>query len=96
LSTSGARLAAQILNSPELYKDWKVEVKGMADRIISMREALYDLLQNKYNTPGDWSHVKKQIGMFSYTGLKPEQVDALATHAHIYLTRDGRSIPSPA
>ncbi|KAJ9092061.1 hypothetical protein QFC19_008835 [Naganishia cerealis] len=86
----GARLAAQILNSPELYKDWKVEVKGMADRIIAMREALYDLLQNKYKTPGDWSHVKKQIGMFSYTGLKPEQVDALATHASIYLTRDGR------
>jgi hypothetical protein len=67
-----------------------VEVKGMADRIISMREALYDLLQNKYKTPGDWSHVKKQIGMFSYTGLKPEQVDALATHASIYLTRDGK------
>ena len=29
-------------------------------------------------------------GMFSFTGLKPEQVDALAEKAHIYLTRDGR------
>jgi aspartate aminotransferase len=66
----------------------------MADRIISMREALYELLQNKYQTPGDWSHVKKQIGMFSYTGLKPEQVDALATHASIYLTRDGALVRS--
>ena len=28
--------------------------------------------------------------MFSFTGLKPEQVDALAEKAHIYLTRDGR------
>lgn len=28
--------------------------------------------------------------MFSFTGLKPEQVDALAAKAHIYLTRDGR------
>lgn len=30
------------------------------------------------------------LGMFSFTGLKPEQVDALAEKAHIYLTRDGR------
>ena len=28
--------------------------------------------------------------MFSFTGLKAEQVDALAEKAHIYLTRDGR------
>ena len=28
--------------------------------------------------------------MFSFTGLKPEQVDSLAQKAHIYLTRDGR------
>lgn len=28
--------------------------------------------------------------MFSFTGLKPEQVDKLAEKAHIYLTRDGR------
>jgi aspartate aminotransferase len=28
--------------------------------------------------------------MFSFTGLKPEQVDALAEKASIYLTRDGR------
>jgi aspartate aminotransferase len=41
----------------------------MAHRIIHMREQLYDLLTNKYKTPGDWSHVTNQIGMFSYTGL---------------------------
>jgi len=28
--------------------------------------------------------------MFSFTGLKAEQVDALSQKAHIYLTRDGR------
>ena len=28
--------------------------------------------------------------MFSFTGLRPEQVDALSQKAHIYLTRDGR------
>ena len=66
-----------------------VEVKGMADRIIAMREKLYNSLVEK-NTPGEWGHIKSQIGMFSFTGLKPEQVDKLAEKAHIYLTRDGR------
>jgi hypothetical protein len=66
-----------------------VEVKGMADRIIAMRSKLYDTLV-RLDTPGEWGHIKSQIGMFSYTGLKPEQVDALAEKAHVYLTRDGR------
>lgn len=61
----------------------------MADRIISMREKLYNKLV-ELNTPGEWGHIKSQIGMFSFTGLKPEQVDALASKASIYLTRDGR------
>jgi len=66
-----------------------VEVKGMADRIIAMRERLFNKLV-ELKTPGEWKHIKSQIGMFSFTGLKPEQVDALAEKAHIYLTRDGR------
>ena len=39
------------------------EVKGMADRIISMRGKLYDSLV-ALNTPGEWGHIKSQIGMF--------------------------------
>lgn len=61
----------------------------MADRIIAMRSKLYNKLV-ELQTPGEWGHIKSQIGMFSFTGLKPEQVDALAEKAHIYLTRDGR------
>lgn len=61
----------------------------MADRIIAMRERLFNKLV-ELKTPGEWKHIKSQIGMFSFTGLKPEQVDALAEKAHIYLTRDGR------
>ena len=59
----GARIANTILNSPELYAQWETEVKGMADRIISMREKLYDTLVG-LNTPGEWGHIKSQIGMF--------------------------------
>ena len=33
-----------------------------------MRDELFQRLKAN-GTPGDWSHVIKQIGMFSYTGL---------------------------
>jgi aspartate aminotransferase len=62
----GARIASTILNNPDLYTQWEGEVKGMADRIIGMRETLYDLLSKDLKTPGEWSHIKKQIGMFRY------------------------------
>lgn len=61
----------------------------MADRIIDMRTKLYDTLV-KLETPGEWKHIKSQIGMFSFTGLSPEQVGQLAEKASIYLTKDGR------
>jgi aspartate/tyrosine/aromatic aminotransferase len=38
----------------------------MAERIIEMREVLYEKLTNELKTPGDWSHIKSQIGMFRY------------------------------
>lgn len=60
----GARVANEILRNPELYTQWESEVKGMADRIISMREKLYNSLQNSLKTPGQWGHIKSQIGMF--------------------------------
>lgn len=40
-------------------------------------------------TPGDWSHIIKQIGMFTFTGLNPEQVAFMTKEYHIYMTSDG-------
>ena len=44
------------------------ELKGMADRIITMREKLHAALK-EVGAPGSWDHITSQIGMFSYTGL---------------------------
>ena len=44
------------------------ELKGMADRINSMRTLLFQELQ-RVGAPGKWRHIVEQIGMFSYTGL---------------------------
>lgn len=85
----GAQLVETILSTPDLYSLWLTEVKKMADRIIAMRARLYDLLV-ELKTPGEWGHIKSQIGMFSYTGMTPEQVADLAEFAHVYMTKDGR------
>lgn len=45
----------------------------MADRIISMREKLYNALV-ELKTPGEWGHIKSQIGMFSFTGSESAAV----------------------
>jgi aspartate aminotransferase len=78
----GARIASAVLNDPALNKQWLGEVKGMADRIIKMRSLLKDNLE-KLGSKHDWSHITSQIGMFAYTGLKPEQMEALAKEVSI-------------
>ncbi|KAL6770488.1 AST1 [Auxenochlorella protothecoides x Auxenochlorella symbiontica] len=86
----GAEIVAAILSDPELYALWKAELKGMADRIISMREHLHAALRER-GTPGTWDHIQDQIGMFSYTGLTRRQVaDCLTAKHHVYMTLDGR------
>lgn len=70
-------MASQILNDAALKKQWLGEVKGMADRIIKMRALLRENLE-KLGSKHNWDHITSQIGMFAYTGLKPEQMDTLA------------------
>lgn len=86
---NGARIASTILTDEALRSQWLGEVKGMADRIISMRTQLRDNLAKEGSTH-DWSHITDQIGMFCFTGLKPEQVAKLTSEHSVYLTKDGR------
>ncbi|EEQ33636.1 aspartate aminotransferase [Microsporum canis CBS 113480] len=86
----GARIASTIMNDPELNKQWLGELKGMADRIIEMRALLKSNLE-QLGSKHDWSHITSQIGMFAYTGLKPEQMEKLSKEQHsVYATKDGR------
>jgi aspartate aminotransferase len=86
---TGARIVSTILGDAGLTAQWRKDVKVMADRIIGMRQKLVDGLKNAGSNK-DWSHITKQIGMFCYSGLTPQQVDKLASDYHIYLTRNGR------
>lgn len=60
------------------------EVKGMADRIISMRTQLVSNLK-KEGSSHNWQHITDQIGMFCFTGLKPEQVNAIPVVSKCHL-----------
>ncbi|KAH9005195.1 aspartate aminotransferase [Lactarius hatsudake] len=88
--TYGARIVALILNNPELYEEWKADIRTMAGRIIQMRKELYRLLTEELKTPGNWEHIVNQIGMFSFTGISEAQSKALTEGAHVYLTTNGR------
>ena len=85
----GASIVATILKDRNMFDEWTVELKAMADRIISMRQQLFEALRAR-GTPGDWSHIIKQIGMFTFTGLNSEQVVFMTREYHIYMTSDGR------
>lgn len=85
----GARIVATVLRNPDLFKEWKGHIVTMSGRIKEMRQSLYERLV-QLGTPGSWEHIKKQIGMFSYTGLTERQVEHLVNHYHIYMLRSGR------
>ncbi|XP_026428272.1 aspartate aminotransferase 1-like [Papaver somniferum] len=82
----GPSIVATVLKDRDLYNEWTLELKAMADRIISMRQQLFDALRAR-GTPGDWSHIIKQIGMFTFTGLNKEQVAFMTREYHIYITQ---------
>lgn len=87
--TFGGRIVESVLADPEKFKRWKSELAGMRNRILSMRQALADEMK-AIGAKRDFSFVTQQAGMFSFTGLTPEQVDQLANEFGIYAVRNGR------
>ena len=61
----------------------------MRDRINGMRKLLVETLKAK-GVPGDYSFITRQRGMFSFSGLTPDQVEALKTKHAIYIVSSGR------
>ncbi|GKX62692.1 amino acid aminotransferase [Pragia fontium] len=85
----GAQIVSLVLSDPQLKATWMAEVSEMRNRIIQMRQKMVDVMSQAL--PGlDSSYLVKQTGMFSYTGLTPEQVDRLKSEFAIYLVRNGR------
>jgi len=85
----GARIVTEILTNKDIRAEWLVDVKTMADRIISMRTKLRDGLAREGSTH-NWQHITDQIGMFCFTGMTPDQVERITKEFSVYLTKDGR------
>jgi aromatic-amino-acid transaminase len=87
--THGGQVVARVLQTPGLRQAWAAELDGMRTRIKAMRERLHAVLVAKL--PGrNFDYFLTQRGMFSYTGLDPEQVDHLREKHGVYLVRSGR------
>ncbi len=85
----GGQIVATVLSDPELRPLWEGELAAMRQRILAMRQRVHAVLTSK--VPGrDFSYFLTQRGMFSYTGLSPEQVDVLREKHGVYLVRSGR------
>lgn len=88
----GADIVKRILRDPAQYQAWLVELKYMSDRIVSMRQLLFDALNKAgaKSPSGNWNHCLNQIGMFCYTGLTKAQVLFVREKYAIYLLGSGR------
>lgn len=87
--THGAALVSQILTTPALRTLWEQELTEMRERIHTMRHALVDVL-TQLGVAQDFDFVRRQCGMFSYSGLSPAQVDQLREAFGFYAVRTGR------
>ena len=85
----GGLAAAQVLNNESLYNQWIKELDVMRLRIVEMRNALVDGLA-KRGVDTDFSYIKEQRGMFSFSGLTDDIVTWLREQKGIYVVGGGR------
>lgn len=85
----GGGIVTTILNDGALRSQWETELAEMRERINGMRHQFAETLAAK-GASRDFSFITRQRGMFSFSGLTPEQVDALRDKYSIYMVRNGR------
>ncbi|GAB3511465.1 amino acid aminotransferase [Pseudoxanthomonas daejeonensis] len=87
-SAHGASLVAGVLTSPELRAVWEAELTGMRERIHALRDGLVHNLAALGHP--EFEFIRRQAGMFSYSGLSKAQVDRLRDEFGIYAVGTGR------
>ena len=86
----GAAVVATILADTELKARWADEVEAMRLRIAQLRSGLVEALE-PHGLRERFAHIGVQRGMFSYTGLSPEQVKQLREQHSVYMVSSGRA-----
>ena len=85
----GGAIVSTVLDDPALYAQWEGEVTEMRERIHTMRTLFVETLKAKGVTR-DFGFIERQNGMFSFSGLNPEQVARLKDEFAIYIIGSGR------
>lgn len=85
----GGAAVVAILADPELRAQWEAEVAQMRHRINHMRDLFVRTLKEK-GVKRDFDFIRNQRGMFSFSGLTKEQVQALKETHSIYIVGSGR------
>jgi aromatic-amino-acid transaminase len=87
--TFGGQIVAIVLANPELRELWERELAGMRERIREMRDTLVKKLFARV-PERDFEFMRRQQGMFSYSGLTADQVRRLRDEFSIYAIETGR------
>ncbi|WP_447881248.1 amino acid aminotransferase [Serratia fonticola] len=87
--THGSQIVETLLADPQLYQLWASELTTMRQRIKQMRVGLATGLEQG-GTTLDYTRIRDQKGMFSYTGLNERQLGQLRQQYSIYLVAPGR------
>ena len=85
----GGAVVAMVLGDPELRAQWEAEVSEMRGRINGIRHLFVETLNEK-GVDRDFSFIARQRGMFSFSGLTLEHVNALRERYSIYIVGSGR------
>jgi aromatic-amino-acid transaminase len=87
--THGSQIVETLLADSQLYQLWASELTTMRQRIKQMRVGLAAGLEQG-GTTLDYTRIRDQKGMFSYTGLNEHQLGQLRQQYSIYLVAPGR------
>lgn len=85
----GAELVQRILADEELRKTWAAELEQIRLRIAQLRQRFVDGISARV-PDADFTHVLRQRGMFSFSGLQGDQAERLKRDFGIYLLKNGR------
>jgi aspartate/tyrosine/aromatic aminotransferase len=85
----GAAIVTTILSDPQLRATWEGEVRNIRERINGMRNLFVHSLAER-GVARNFSFIARQRGMFSFSGLSPDQVRRLREEYSIYVVGSGR------
>ncbi len=85
----GGKIVETVLGDADRRANWESELAVIRNRIRDLRATFVATMQ-ELAPNHDFQYINQQRGMFSYSGLKPEQVKRLREEHSIYILGSGR------